>query len=318
VAAGAASRVAVVFNPVSGRGSAQQRELAIRGALDDASVDVLWLPTTAADSGEAAGRIAVADGRDLVIVAGGDGTVRGCASALAGSGVPLAVLPSGTGNLLARNLGIPRALPDAIQVAMTGQRHRIDVGSVTAGADSSTSFVIMAGLGFDAAMLRGTDGVTKRQHGSMAYVQSGLRELRYPQSQFALTLDGARPIKRRASCVLVANVGRIQGDIAVVPGARPDDGLLDVAVIRARTVSDWLQVAARITLRGRWGDVRVETFRAGSIQIESDAHHPLEYDGEVVYALCNQLSIQVQPAALTVCVPTRASRARARDTAPLR
>jgi YegS/Rv2252/BmrU family lipid kinase len=308
VTAAGPSRVAVVFNPVSGRGSAQLREVAIRRALDDAGLDVLWLPTTPADSGEAATGAALADGRDMVMVAGGDGTVRGCASALAGSGVPLAVLPSGTGNLLARNLGIPTTLQDALSVAVTGERQSIDIGLVDAGAESSTSFVIMAGLGFDAAMLRGTNAAIKRQRGSMAYVESGLRELRYPQSQFVLTLDGSPPIPRRASCVLVANVGRIQGDIAVVRDAQPDDGLLDVAVIRARTVSDWLQVAARITLRGRWGDVRVETFRARSIHIESDAQHPLQYDGEVVAALHHQVSIGVQPAALTVCVPQRGTR----------
>jgi diacylglycerol kinase family enzyme len=106
----------------------------------------------------------------------------------------------------------------------------------------------------------------------------------------------------RASCVLLANVGHIRKEISVVHGAKPDDGLLNVAVIRAKSIGEWIQVAARITLRRRWGDVRVKTYRARHIEITSKSPQHLEYDGEVGEPLTH-LAIEVAPGAITVCVP---------------
>jgi len=257
----------VVFNPTSGREPAAHREQAIRSAFDQAKMAVLWLPTNATDAGAGVTGQALRAGADLVAVAGGDGTVKACAAALAGS------------------------------------RRRIDVGIGDAAVNGTTSFLVMAGVGFDAAMLRDTDPELKRRLGAVAYMRSGLAELRYPQDDYTLTLDGTVRVRRRASCVLVANMGRIQGDIPVVPDAVPDDGLLDVAVIRAHSLSDWLQVAARIGLRRRWGDVRVENFRIRTVEVRADAAHPVEYDGDVASAPLHRLTVEVRPAALTVCVP---------------
>jgi diacylglycerol kinase (ATP) len=296
------AKAAVVFNPVSGHVPASRRERVIRDAFAAHDVDLLWLETTPEDAGREAANKAVADGVDLVAVAGGDGTVRAASAGLMGSGVPMAVLPSGTGNLLAVNLGVPTNLEAAVEVAMTGRRRPVDVGVGDVAVNGLNNFLVMAGLGFDAAMLLGTDPAFKRKHGTLAYVRSGLAELRYPQDQYTLTLDGQAEAPRRASCVLLANVGRIGKDIALVHGTRPDDGQLDVAVIRARSVGDWIQVAARVTLRRKWGDVRVETFRAGHIDISTRAPHNLEYDGEVGEPL-TRLGIEVAPGAITVCVP---------------
>ncbi len=293
----------MVFNPTSGREPAAHREQAIRSAFDQAKMAVLWLPTNATDAGAGVTGQALRAGADLVAVAGGDGTVKACAAALAGTEVPMAVLPQGTGNLLARNLGIPARLRHAVEVALAGSRRRIDVGIGDAAVNGTTSFLVMAGVGFDAAMLRDTDPELKRRLGAVAYMRSGLAELRYPQDDYTLTLDGTVRVRRRASCVLVANMGRIQGDIPVVPDAVPDDGLLDVAVIRAHSLSDWLQVAARIGLRRRWGDVRVENFRIRTVEVRADAAHPVEYDGDVASAPLHRLTVEVRPAALTVCVP---------------
>src|SRR5207249_439378 len=126
-------------------------------------LEVLWLETTRQDPGRGLARKAVADGADLVMVAGGDGTVMACVTALAGTDVPLAVLPGGTGNLLANNFEIPRELDGALEVALRGDRRRLDVGAV--GDDR---FVIMCGIGFDAAMLRDADSELKARIGAVA------------------------------------------------------------------------------------------------------------------------------------------------------
>jgi YegS/Rv2252/BmrU family lipid kinase len=296
------SRVAVVFNPTSGQGPPGRRERAVRAALSRTGAHVTWLETSAEDPGTAAAARAVRAGAEVVIVSGGDGTVMACATALAGTGVPMAVLPGGTGNLFAANLGIPVDVGRAVDVAVAGARRRIDVG-----VQGGTRFLIMAGIGFDAAMLAGADRALKRRYGWLAYVRSALAELRYPQDWFTLVLDGGAPLRRRASCVLVANLGRIQGGVQVVRGARPDDGLLDVAIIRARSLTDWLQVVARVMANGRWGDVRVETFRARTVEVRSKLSHPIEYDGDLAPPL-DRLLVEVDPAALIVCVPRHEGR----------
>src|ERR1700691_4672925 len=120
----------------------------------------LWLETTPDDTGERLARMAVASGVDLVISSGGDGTVTACAAGVAGSGIPLGVLPSGTGNLLARNLGLPLQADAALAVALTGAERRLDVGVA-----NGRTFVVMAGIGFDAAMLASVSEKLKMRAG---------------------------------------------------------------------------------------------------------------------------------------------------------
>ena len=292
-------RVAVVFNPRSGRRPAHEREATIRAAFARAGAQVSWFTTDAADAGVGAADRAVQSGADVVVASGGDGTVMACATALAGMDLPLAVLPAGTGNLVARNLGVPHDLERGVELALIGPRERIDVG-----VHDRHRFLIMAGLGFDAVMLAGARPALKQRYGWVAYVLSAGRALRYPQDWFTITLDGAPSLRRRASCVLVANLGRVQGDVHVVPGARADDGFLDVAVIRARTLGDWAQVASRLVFGGRWGQVRVENFRARRVDVRGTIPHPVEHDGDVGPAL-DRLTVEVAPAALLMCLPSR-------------
>jgi YegS/Rv2252/BmrU family lipid kinase len=292
-----AYHVAVVFNPNSGRHPARQREDAIRAALGRAGARISWFETAADDAGAAAAARAAGSHPDVVIASGGDGTVMACATALADTDVPLAVLPAGTGNLVARNLGVPNDLQRAVALALGGPRRRIDVG-----VHDGQRFLIMAGLGFDAVMLAGARPSLKQRYGWLAYVLSASKALKYPQDWFTIELDGAPAIRRRASCVLIANLGRVQGDVPVVPGARADDGRLDVAVIRARTLGDWIQVASRLLFGGRWGQVRVEIFRARHVDVRGTVRHPVEHDGDVGPPL-DRLVVEIAPAALTMCLP---------------
>ena len=182
----AVRRVAVVFNPATSPDGAPERKRDLQAALDAAGVEVVWLETTEQEAGQGLTRQAVEQGVDLVLAAGGDGTVMACVTGLAASDVPLAVLPGGTGNLLGLNLDLPSDLDDAVDVALHGDRRQLDVGALDGGADR---FVIMSGLGFDAAMLRDANPTLKTRIGPLAYVLSGLRQLRRRPARFRIRLD---------------------------------------------------------------------------------------------------------------------------------
>jgi diacylglycerol kinase family enzyme len=231
---------------------------------------LIWLETTREDSGQGLAKDAVGQGADLVIATGGDGTVMACATALAGSEVPLAVLPLGTGNLVAANFDIPNDLDQALEIALECRRRRIDLGSIGGGR-----FVIAAGMGFDAAMLRDASHTLKARIGPLAYVWSALRNLRRPRASYRLRLDGGEELTRRAQGVLVANLGKIQGGLPILPDAVPDDGQFDIAVLKTRTVGDWVGVAARILVRSRKAGPDVDTFRAHTVEIRCDRAQPV-------------------------------------------
>jgi YegS/Rv2252/BmrU family lipid kinase len=290
-------RVAVVFNPAAGGGDAAGRREDTRKALAAAGLEALWLETTKQDPGVGLTRRAVAEGVDLVMAQGGDGTVRACVTGLAGTGTPLAVLPGGTGNLLAVNFDIPTELDGAVEVALYGDRRRLDVAAM--GDDR---FAVMGGLGFDAAMLRDADPRLKERLGAVAYAISGLRHLRRRATRFELRLDDGAPIRRVGQGVLVGNLGRLQGGLTIMPDARPDDGLLDVAVLRTTTLADWLRLAVRVLLRRRRKDPDLELFRARKVEVRCDRPQPVERDGDPAPAT-DHLVVEVVPHALTLCVP---------------
>jgi YegS/Rv2252/BmrU family lipid kinase len=236
-------------------------------------------------------------GCDLVFVVGGDGTVMAAATALASSDIPMAVVPLGTGNLLARNLGIPLDEQQALRVGLSGATRAIDVGAV-----GDRRFVVMAGLGFDAAMMRDTSEGLKRRMGWLAYVASGSRNLRARSIRITLRIDDGPPRSRQVRSVVVGNVGRLEANIPLLPDAKPDDGLLDVVVIAPRTLLDWTRVVSRV-LRGVGGpDGLVERFTGRRVLVECDQNQPRQLDGEPIES-STALAISVEPAALKVRVP---------------
>lgn len=292
----AVRRAAVIVNPVKfadvGRFRAQVRAaMAERGWADP-----VWLPTTPADPGEGQARTAVAGGADLVVACGGDGTVTACGAGLAGSGTPMAVVPLGTGNLLARNLGLPLALDQALAVGLTGRDRRLDVGNA-----NGHPFVAMAGIGFDAMLLDSTGEPLKKRLGWVAYAVSALRHLRARPVRATLRADGGRVLRRRASGIIVGNVGALQGGLALLPGAEPDDGVLDLMVLTARGWSGWLALSMDVMLR-RTRTSRVARSEFRELRVQLDRPQLWELDGEVM-GLTRQLVVVVQPGQLLVRVP---------------
>jgi diacylglycerol kinase family enzyme len=255
-----------------------------------------WFETTPEDPGKGQAEAAVRDGAELVFACGGDGTVTAVATALAGTDVALAVLPAGTGNLLAANLGLAGDPATGVQVAIEGGRRRIDVGTV-----DDKCFVVMAGMGFDAQMLAGTSETAKKAVGWLAYVGGALKHLRDRPMRVRITLDGGSPMPRRPRTVIVGNVGRLQGGVRLLTEAEPDDGKLDVAVLSPNNLRHWASLA--------WGVVRrqervplMETYTASRVEIVSDHRQQRQLDGDLIEP-GRSLEIGLKPRALLLCVP---------------
>ena len=210
------SVVAVVFNPSKASDADKAKREICDALLSNGFPQPRWFETTVDDPGTGVCRQAVADGAELIVVSGGDGTVMACVTALAGGPVPLAVLAAGTGNLLARNFGIPHDLKQAAAVAAQDHRLTIDVGTL-----GDRRFAIMAGMGFDAQMLADAPESLKAKVGWPAYILSGARHLLERRHTFTLTLDGQEPLERKGRGVLVGNVGKLQGGLPVLPDADP-------------------------------------------------------------------------------------------------
>ncbi|MFD4029435.1 diacylglycerol kinase family protein [Streptomyces sp. NPDC058637] len=305
----ATGSVAVVFNPTV---TDEAVCAGLRQILEDhGHHGTVFVPTTAEDPGEGQTAHAIRGGASLVVVCGGDGTIRAAAEALSGTGVPLAVVPCGTGNLLARNLGLPVKPTEALAVALRGAPHRIDLGRIEGDGMATAHFTVMSGAGLDAVMLERTSDRAKALIGWPAYAMAGLRELRAPRMRLTVGIDGARPLRRTARMVLVANTGTVQGGAVLVPAARPDDGLLDLMILDPRGPAGWLSAVASVVRRrpagmtghaGRSPSVEYFTFRRADVRFETP--QPREMDGDPV-APGRRLTVQVRPGALTVLMPER-------------
>ncbi|GAB3155631.1 diacylglycerol kinase family protein [Micromonospora sonneratiae] len=261
----------------------------------------IWLETTVADPGRGQTRQAVEAGVEVVLVCGGDGTIMSCVSELVGTDVALAILPCGTGNLLASNLGLSGDLTAAIEVAIGPGRRQVDVGAI-----EGRCFTVMAGMGFDAQLLKSTSESTKARIGWLAYLMGGARHLRDRPMRVTIRIDDQPPLRRRARTVLVANVGRLQGGVRLLAAAEPDDGFLDVAVLTPRTVGHWLSLGWAVLCR-RTRVPRMEVFRGQRVEVTSNRAQPRELDGDVITP-GRTLRVKVLPRALWLCVPQGARR----------
>jgi diacylglycerol kinase (ATP) len=289
-------RAAVIVHPRKHHDPARFRADVTKEMTGQGWAEPLWLETSPDDTGERLARMAVESGVDLVISSGGDGTVTACAAGLAGSGVPLGVLPAGTGNLLARNLGLPLDLDAALAVALTGAERRVDVGVA-----NERPFLVMAGIGIDAAVLAGVSEGLKKRAGWHAYALAALRHLWDRLTRVELLADGGPPVRRLASGVVIGNVGTLQRNLRLLPDAVPDDGVLDVIILTAWGVGAWLGVVADLLLV-RPKTSRVTRLTCRDLIVETRRARPWEVDGDVA-GVDRQLRVSVRPGDLLVRVP---------------
>ncbi len=293
---GAVQRAGVVVNPAKVADLGKFRAAVAEAMAERGWQPPLWLETTAEDPGQVQASEAAGAGVDLVLACGGDGTVTACAEGVAGTGVPLAIVPIGTGNLLASNLGLPLDLDEALAVAFTGTDTPIDAGTA-----NGTSFVVMAGVGLDARMISDTSEPLKKQLGWAAYAIAAIRHLRDRPMRVTLTVDGGRPVRLRPSAVIVGNVGWLRGGIPLLPDARPDDGMLDAVALRARSLASWFAIAGHVLLR-RGESGRVTRFVFTELVVATARPQPWELDGEFM-GRTNRLVITARPGWLLLRLP---------------
>lgn len=304
---------AVVVNPTKFHRTGELSRF--RTEVDAAFADLgwvcpLWLFTTAATGGTEQARETVAAGVDLVLVAGGDGTIRAVAQELAGSAVPLGLLPAGTGNLLARNLGVPLGdVAAAVRVACLGVDRRLDVGRLELdrtgqGTDWETfSFLLMAGAGFDAAMMTGAGEQLKRRLGAAAYVVSGMRALRRPMTSSTIWQDGQQVSDSASHGLVVGNYGTLTMGLSLMPDADPGDGLLDGVALLPRNRWDWIKLAWAVATSNDRPHQLMPRFRGHILEFHSQNPQPIQVDGDVI-GEGRHISLHIQPEGLLVRCPT--------------
>lgn len=252
MAVSSASRVAIVYNPVK-PGTDEIRHHAVERATRHGWTDPVLVETTVEDPGMGQAAAAVASGVGLVIACGGDGTVRSVAQGLIGTGVPMGVVPTGTGNLLARNLDIPLADIDAaFATAMAGRSRLIDLGEVHYtdgdGDQHDDVFLVMLGAGMDAELIAGADDGLKARVGWIAYVGSFTRAvLRGHRIKTLFSVGDGPKTYSRTRTLLVANCGRLQAGMVLVPDAVIDDGYLDVLTLGVKGPVAWVRAGVALT-----------------------------------------------------------------------
>jgi diacylglycerol kinase (ATP) len=291
-------QAAVVINP--SKSAAQDvRDILTRLCAENGWAEPLWLETTEDDPGAGQAREALEAGADVVIAAGGDGTVRCVAEVLAGTGTPLGLLPLGTGNLLARNLGMDVAdLEAAAKGALLGGVRKIDVVRSARDGGPEQVFLVMAGLGFDASIMADTNSELKDKVGWLAYVDAAIRNLAGKPVKAKISVDGKQVVSRRVRSVMVGNCGKIQGGVEIFPGAAVDDGILDLLVVAPGKLG-WLGVIAGVIGKGRSKDTSVEYFQGKSMEVTLDHEDDFQLDGDHE-GTATTFTASVDPGALLV------------------
>jgi len=240
---------------------------------------------------------ALEDGAELVFAWGGDGIVQRCIDVLAGTGVPLAVLPAGTANLFASNLDVPPDLEKALAIGLHGDDRELDVGRV-----NGERFGVMAGAGLDARMIQAADGGLKDRFGRAAYVWTAAKELRSEPFTARIEVNGDLWYKGNASCILLGNVGSLFAGVDVFENAQPDDGLLELGVSNAEGLGDWARIMAQTVIGTATNSPFVQATKAKKIVVELSRKVPYELDGGE-RGTTKRLKAKVEPGALSVRVP---------------
>lgn len=315
-------RAAVVFNPV--KVDADELRAAVEAAEREAGwAPTLWLETTVEDPGTGQARAAVEQGAEVVLAAGGDGTVRAVAEGLRDADAALALLPSGTGNLLARNLDLTLGhLDESVATAFAGEDHAIDLGiadiRLADGSEQSHAFLVMAGIGLDAKMIANQDEELKKRVGWLAYLDAIRKALRDTERmRVRFRLDGGPRRAMTAHTVLIGNCGSLPGNILLLPEAAVDDGLFDIVSLRPEGFFGWLQVWLKVVwengvlrrsqvgrkLMAQSKEIRTLRYLKGArFEVELDQPEEFELDGDV-FGQVTAFTTVVDPGALRVRLP---------------
>ena len=243
---------------------------------------------------------ALKDGAELVFVWGGDGMVQRAIDVLAGTGVPLAIVPAGTANLFASSLELPQDIPEAVAVGLSGRDRRIDVGKL-----NGERFGVMAGAGLDAKIIQDADGGLKDRFGRLAYVWTASKHLRGDPFKARIEVNGDLWYRGNASCILLGNVGRLFAGAEVFENAHPDDGLLELGVSNAEGLGEWARTMAHTVIGSATKSPFVQATKVEHVVVELDRKVPYEIDGGE-RGKVKRLKVEIEPQAITVRVPLAA------------
>jgi diacylglycerol kinase family enzyme len=315
-------RAAVVYNPTK-VDLAELRDAVTAAERESGWAKSLWLETTEEDPGVGQAREAAKQGVDVVIAAGGDGTVRAAAEGLHESGIPLSLLPAGTGNLLARNMDLTLSdIPDSVRTAFTGHDRRIDIGIVEIerpdGSREEKAFVVMAGIGLDAKMAANTDPELKKKVGWLAYIQPIAAALRDKERvRIRYRVDEGAERTMNVHTVMVGNCGSLPGNVLLLPEAAIDDGVFDIVALRPQGFFGWVQIWIKIfwengvlrrnsvgrRLAGMSREVRALRYiKAATITARLDHPEGFELDGDE-FGEAIALRARIDPHGLVVRIP---------------
>lgn len=295
-------RAAVIYNPIR-VGDPDVFKARVRGVAErERWAEPMWFETTIEDPGIGQAHAALEAEVDLVVAAGGDGTVRVVCHELARTGTAVGILPHGTGNLLARNVGLPLNIKDALDVVFCGQDRAIDLVSYSSDAQRDTSFLVMAGLGMDAAIMDGAPADLKKKVGWLAYFISGVKSLSFPATRVQICVDDGEFKKFRARTVVIGNVGFLQAGLPLLPEAQIDDGVLDVVVIAPKRLLGWLAIVVRVISRQKRTNKRLDRMTGRKVVIRAEKPTPMQLDGDSI-GDGTEMTVEVQPGVLLVRVP---------------
>lgn len=306
------TRALIVFNPTAGQAESLEQDLrAAAGVWRDHGWRVELRPTERSGDGTRIAREAAAEGFDVVVAAGGDGTINEVVNGLAGTRTALATLPVGTVNVWAREIGLPLQPRATAETLLRSHVRRIDLGRA-----GGRYFLLMAGVGFDAAVVGEVRSPEKRRLGMLAYVLRGLEvATRYRGKRARVVLDGRR-VGGRILLVVIGNSQLYGGVVKITPRAIIDDGLLDVCIIKGASLLSAPLRALSILLQRYNLDPAIEYHRARSIRVETRAGLPVQVDGDHIGQ--TPMTFEVAPGALRALLPPELPPELVRQTAPAR
>lgn len=304
-----ARSIAIVVNPTKFDDIAAVRDQVETICADEGRPAPRWYETTEDDPGVGQAKQAVREGASVVCSLGGDGTVRAVVQGLLEerppddeAEVPLGLLPGGTGNLLARNLGLPLDLDAALRIVLTGTTRRIDVGRVTFDDGDVEVFLVAAGVGLDAEAMAQVDEGVKKRLGWVAYVLSGAKALLNRGFRVRAVADGHQTRSQHARSVIVGNVGELTAGAQLMPDAQVDDGLLDVMLVSPQGLLGWGAVVVDLITRHRYGHSAVKRMQAKQVEVHLGSPVEGELDGDAVGQVRAMLC-EVHEGALPIRLP---------------
>jgi YegS/Rv2252/BmrU family lipid kinase len=260
--------------------------------------DPIWCEVPKSKKAPKAARKALDRGADLILVWGGDGMVQRVVDAVGDSGVTLGILPAGTANLFATNVGIPKDLEGALDTALHGGKRAFDVGVL-----NGERFAVMAGAGFDAIMIKEADGKLKNRWGRIAYLWTGVKATRAKSQPIKIKIDGTAWFSGKASCVLFGSLGTLTGGLVAFPEADPTDGALEVGVVTAEKPIEWARVVTRLASGKADRSPLTRMTRGRSIDVRFAKPTIYELDGGARKEPTRRLTASVEPSAIFVHVP---------------